>query len=64
MVDGLCEVTAGSNLFYVDRTGRYLVIGRVYDMESPCFEAHDGTRYRGSAFPRGSGSPFVSPTSR
>ncbi|MBJ7499645.1 MAG: DsbC family protein [Sphingopyxis sp.] len=31
---GLCEVTAGSNLFYVDRGGRYLVIGRVYDMET------------------------------
>ena len=34
VVDGLCEVTAGSNLFYVDRSGRYLVIGRVYDMET------------------------------
>lgn len=33
-VDGLCEVTAGSNLFYVDHSGRYLVIGRVYDMET------------------------------
>lgn len=33
-VDGLCEVTAGSNLFYIDRTARYLVIGRVYDMET------------------------------
>lgn len=33
-VDGLCEVTAGSNLFYVDKGGRYLVIGRVYDMET------------------------------
>jgi thiol:disulfide interchange protein DsbC len=33
-VDGLCEVTAGSNLFYVDKHGRYLVIGRVYDMET------------------------------
>lgn len=33
-VDGLCEVTAGSNLFYVDRSARYLVIGRVYDMET------------------------------
>ncbi|MDF0490468.1 DsbC family protein [Sphingomonas sp. H39-1-10] len=31
---GLCEVTAGSNLFYVDHGGRYLVIGRVYDMET------------------------------
>ncbi|RZL71779.1 MAG: DsbC family protein, partial [Sphingomonas sp.] len=34
IVDGLCEVTAGSNLFYVDRSGRYLIIGRVYDMET------------------------------
>lgn len=34
VADGLCEVTAGSNLFYVDRSGRYLVIGRVYDMET------------------------------
>ncbi|MEP3145531.1 MAG: DsbC family protein [Qipengyuania citrea] len=33
-VDGLCEVTAGDNLFYVDKTARYLVIGRVYDMET------------------------------
>ena len=34
IVDGLCEVTAGNNLFYVDRSGRYLVIGRIYDMET------------------------------
>jgi thiol:disulfide interchange protein DsbC len=34
VVDGLCEVTAGNSLFYVDRSGRYLVIGRVYDMET------------------------------
>lgn len=33
-VDGLCEVTAGANLFYVDRHARYLIIGRVYDMET------------------------------
>lgn len=33
-IEGLCEVTAGSNLFYVDGGGRYLVIGRVYDMET------------------------------
>ncbi|ABQ71477.1 conserved hypothetical protein (plasmid) [Rhizorhabdus wittichii RW1] len=33
-VAGLCEVTAGANLFYVDRGARYLVIGRVYDMET------------------------------
>lgn len=34
LVDGLCEVTAGSQLFYADRTGRYLFVGRVYDMEA------------------------------
>ncbi len=33
-VRGLCEVTAGSNLFYVDGSARYLIIGRVYDMET------------------------------
>ena len=33
-VDGLCEVVAGDNLFYVDASGRYLVIGRVYDMQT------------------------------
>ncbi|MDQ2763818.1 MAG: DsbC family protein, partial [Pseudomonadota bacterium] len=31
---GLCEVTAGSNLFYVDTSARYLVIGRIYDMQT------------------------------
>lgn len=31
---GLCEVVAGDNLFYVDRSARYLVIGRVYDMQT------------------------------
>src|SRR3546814_20551895 len=33
-VEGLCEVVAGKTLFYVDGTGRYLIVGRVYDMES------------------------------
>lgn len=33
-IAGLCEVTAGANLFYVDSSARYLVIGRVYDMET------------------------------
>lgn len=33
-VDGLCEVTAGSNLFYVNHGARYLIIGRIYDMET------------------------------
>jgi thiol:disulfide interchange protein DsbC len=31
---GLCEVVAGTTLFYVDRTARYLIIGRLYDMET------------------------------
>ena len=33
-IGSLCEVVAGSNLFYVDRSARYLVVGRVYDMET------------------------------
>lgn len=33
-IAGLCEVTAGNNLFYVNPGARYLVIGRVYDMET------------------------------
>lgn len=31
---GLCEVTSKTTLFYVDAAARYLVIGRIYDMES------------------------------
>lgn len=34
VVAGLCEVQAGANLFYTDTSGRYLVVGRVYDMET------------------------------
>lgn len=33
-LDGMCEVLAGKNLFYVDGGGRYLFVGRVYDMET------------------------------
>lgn len=33
-IAGLCEVTAKENLFYVDASARYLIIGRVYDMET------------------------------
>ncbi|GGN55418.1 disulfide bond formation protein DsbC [Novosphingobium sp. PC22D] len=33
-IPGLCEIQAGSNLFYTDRGGRFLIIGRVYDMET------------------------------
>jgi len=31
---GMCEVTAGQTLFYTDRSARYMVIGRIYDMET------------------------------
>jgi thiol:disulfide interchange protein DsbC len=31
---GVCEVTAGTTLFYTDAGARYLIIGRVYDMET------------------------------
>jgi thiol:disulfide interchange protein DsbC len=31
---GLCEVASKTTLFYVDRSAKYLVIGRVYDMEA------------------------------
>jgi thiol:disulfide interchange protein DsbC len=34
LVTGLCEVSAGGILFYVDRTARYLFVGRLYDMET------------------------------
>ena len=33
-IDGLCEVQAKQNLFYIDNSARYLIIGRVYDMET------------------------------
>ena len=33
-VPGICEVQAGSNIFYVDPSARYLIVGRVYDMET------------------------------
>lgn len=33
-VPGLCEVAAGNLLFYTDIKGRYLIVGRVYDMET------------------------------
>lgn len=33
-IDGLCEVQARQNLFYIDESARYLIIGRVYDMET------------------------------
>ena len=33
-VEGLCEVTAGKSLFYVDKSARYLIVGHLYDMET------------------------------
>ena len=33
-LNGLCEVAAGTTLFYTDAKARYLVIGRVYDMQT------------------------------
>ncbi|OYW86319.1 MAG: disulfide bond formation protein DsbC, partial [Sphingobium sp. 32-64-5] len=33
-INGLCEITAGANLFYVDTGARFLVIGRIYDMQT------------------------------
>ncbi len=33
-LSGVCEVAAGTTLFYTDRGARYLIIGRVYDMET------------------------------
>lgn len=31
---GLCEVVAGPSLFYVDPQARFLLVGRLYDMET------------------------------
>ncbi len=31
---GLCEVASKTTLFYVDHKAKYLVIGRIYDMEA------------------------------
>lgn len=33
-IEGVCEVQASQNLFYIDHSARYLIIGRVYDMET------------------------------
>lgn len=32
VIDGLTEIVAGENVLYVDTTGRYLVIGSIYDL--------------------------------
>lgn len=34
ILPGICEVQAGVNIFYVDQTGRYLLVGRLYDLET------------------------------
>jgi len=33
VIEGLYEVVAGENVLYVDTTGRYLVIGSIYDLK-------------------------------
>ncbi len=33
-IAALCEVNAGGTLFYVDKSARYLMVGRIYDMET------------------------------
>lgn len=33
-IDGLYQVTAGNNQFYADSTGRYLVFGHIYDIQT------------------------------
>ena len=33
-IAGLCEINAGGTLFYVDKSARYLMVGRIYDMET------------------------------
>ena len=33
-VPGICEVQAGTNLFYVDPSARYLIVGRIYDLQT------------------------------
>lgn len=34
VIDGLYEVVAGENVLYVDKTGRYLVVGSIYDLKT------------------------------
>jgi len=33
-IEGLVEIEAGSNILYADPTGRYLVVGNIYDMHT------------------------------
>jgi len=34
IVSGVCEVTAGSQIFYIDQSARYLMIGRIFDLDT------------------------------
>lgn len=34
IVQGICEVQAGTNIFYVDPSARFLMVGRLYDLET------------------------------
>jgi len=46
-IEGLVEIEAGQNILYADPTGRYLVVGNIYDMHT----ATDLTAERKSATP-------------
>jgi len=47
-IEGLVEIEAGQNILYADPTGRYLVVGSIYDIHT----ATDLTAERKSATPR------------
>lgn len=34
VVPGICEIQAGTNIFYIDTTARYLLVGRLYDLQT------------------------------
>lgn len=34
IVGAVCEVTAGSQIFYIDHSARYLMLGRVFDLQT------------------------------
>ncbi len=68
-IDGLCEVQAKQNLFYVDKGARYLVIGRVYDMETKqdltaarLLDMNPDMLLGGAAASKGAASPQAAPT--
>ena len=47
-IEGLVEIEAGQNILYADPTGRYLVVGNIYDMHT----ATDLTAERKSTTPK------------